>query len=105
MKNLKYKDLLVKIPPADIKQKYQIALKATEQAEVFNSIEGYQRPVIVFNKPPGIMADIGGLAFRIFWLKDGCLMPDFKGQFDQDVEQLTLDELREKNGLKAETLH
>lgn len=96
MKNLKYKSLLVKIPPPDIAQKYQIALSAVNQAEVVNSIDGYQRPVIVFNKPPGMMADIGGIAFRVFWMKNGHDSPDFKGQFDQDIEVVTMDELREK---------
>lgn len=96
MKNLKYKSLLVKIPPPDIAQKYQIALSAVNQAEVVNSIDGYQRPVIVFNKPPGMMADIGGISFRVFWMKDGHDTPDFKGQFDQDIEVVTMDELREK---------
>lgn len=96
MKPNQYKSLLVKIPPADIKQKYTIALKAANQAEVVNSIDGYQRPVIVFQKPPGIMADIGGLMFRVFWMKDGYPTPDFKGQFDQDIEVLTCDELLTK---------
>lgn len=91
-----YKTLLVKIPPEDIKKKYIIALKAVNQAEVINSIDGYQRPVVVFNKPPGIMADIGGLSFRAFWMKDGEDTPDFKGQFDQDIEVLTLSELKLK---------
>lgn len=102
MKNLKYKSLLVKIPPSDIAQKYPIALKAVNQAEVVNPIDGYQRPVIVFNKPPGIMADIGGISFRVFWMKNGHDTPDFKGQFDQDIEVVTMDELRCKNGLETE---
>lgn len=91
-----YKDLLVKIPPSDIAQKYQIALKAVNQAEVVNSIDGYQRPVIVFNKPPGMMADIGGISFRVFWMKNGHGTPDFKGQFDQDIEVLKIDDLEAK---------
>ena len=103
MKNLKYKSLLVKIPPSDIAQKYMIALKAVNQAEVVNSIDGYQRPVIVFNNPPGIMANVGGISFRVFWMKNGHDAPDFKGQFDQDVEVVTMDELRAKNGFEVET--
>jgi len=96
MEKPKYKDLLVKIKPADIALKYKIALQAVNQAEAINSIDGYQRPVIVFNKPPGIMANVGGISFRAFWMKDGHDTPDFKGQFDQDIEVLTMDELLTK---------
>ena len=102
MKKPKYKSLLVKIPPADIAQKYLIALKAVNQAELINSIDGYQRPVIVFNKPSGIMANVGGISFRVFWMKNGHDTPDFKGQFDQGIEVVTMDELRIKNGLDVE---
>ena len=97
MKKPKYKSLLVKILPPDIAQKYMIALKAVNQAEIVNSIDGYQRPVIVFNKPPGMMADIGGISFRVFWMKNGHDAPDFKGQFDQDIEVVTMDELEVMN--------
>lgn len=100
--NKQYKTILVKIPPTDISQKYQIALKAVIQAEVINSIDGHQRPVIVFNKPAGIMANIGGISFRVFWFKNGLDAPNFKGQFDQEIEVLTMDMLLSKNGLEAE---